>query len=142
MQWVLCRFLVMGGECNLLLRCTPEYGLEFVPERLWKSDYMLSWSQHDIDATLDAAQQILLDTAAHLSLPVRVSTPAALLLCFTPKALSWLVLTVQVIRKRHAVGVVPKAETVFEASCTIAHLMSAVAEPPCSLLASHRPLQR
>ena len=73
-----CRFLVMGGECNLLLRCTPEYGLEFVPNERWKSSYMLSWSQHDVDATLDAAQQILLETAAHLSLPVTVGWhPAA-----------------------------------------------------------------
>ena len=35
-RWTLiCRFLIMGGECNYLLRCVwPSCRLEFVPEQV------------------------------------------------------------------------------------------------------------
>jgi len=64
----------VGGECNYLLRVgpAPERRLEFVPDREWKSDYMMSWAQGDITAVLDEAGALLRSTAAHLRLPVQV----------------------------------------------------------------------
>eukprot|EP00889_Picochlorum_renovo_P004605 jgi/Picre1/31635/NNA_006986.t1 len=48
------KFHIMGGECNYLLRvatCDKTYRrrLEFVPEEEWKSSYMMSWKQEDIN---------------------------------------------------------------------------------------------
>ena len=63
----------MGGECNYLLRCVwPECRLEFVPEQDWKSPYMLSWTPQGVDQLLLAATGVLLETADHLRLPVKV----------------------------------------------------------------------
>lgn len=64
---------MMGGECNYLLRVgpAPQRRLEFVPDGLWKSDYMMGWRQSDIDAVLDEAGSLLQSTAAHLRLPVQ-----------------------------------------------------------------------
>lgn len=63
----------MGGECNYLLRVKPgDWGLEFVPDGEWKSAYMESWTPAEITKLLDSAQEVLLDTAARLRLPVKV----------------------------------------------------------------------
>ena len=36
----------MGGECNYLLRVTPESKrLEFVPDDRWKTPAMLAWKE-------------------------------------------------------------------------------------------------
>lgn len=69
-----CRFHIVGGECNYLLRVgsAPERRLEFVPDGKWKSDYMMSWSAGDIATVLDEAGSLLSSTAAHLRLPVQV----------------------------------------------------------------------
>lgn len=34
---VMSRFLIMGGECNYLLRANEDARLEFVPDAEWKS---------------------------------------------------------------------------------------------------------
>ncbi|CAG9464396.1 unnamed protein product [Pedinophyceae sp. YPF-701] len=86
----LARFHIMGGECNYLLRCTPDCRLEFVPDAEWKSADMQQWSEDGIRETLDAAQALLLETAARLRTPV------------------------QLIRKERAVGVVPSEPAVYE----------------------------
>ena len=40
------RFHIMGGECNYLLRVTPDTKrLEFVPEEVWKTPVMKSWQE-------------------------------------------------------------------------------------------------
>lgn len=89
------RFHIMGGECNYLLRvatCDKTYRrrLEFVPEEEWKSSYMMSWKQEDINNLLTKAESMLLDGAARLRLPV------------------------DVLRKERAVGVIPKGPTIYE----------------------------
>ena len=66
----------MGGECNYLLRCHwPAYSLDIVPEAEWKSAFMLSWREDVIQGLLSDAIDVLLETAAHLRLPVSVSSP-------------------------------------------------------------------
>jgi len=84
------RFHIMGGECNYLLNVTPEYHLEFVPGQQWKCDYMMSWKEDDIAATLDAAETLLVENAKLLQIPV------------------------QLIRKARAVGIVPTVSTIYE----------------------------
>lgn len=84
-------FLMLGGECNYLLRYNSASGrLEFVPDDEWKTPDMLSWTLADIQYTLDHAQHTLTEAAAGLKLPV------------------------QVIRKERAVGVVPLDTTIYE----------------------------
>ena len=65
----------MGGECNYLLRVNRERRLEFVPEAEWKSQLMLRWSEHEVQAALDEASAALVATAKHLRLPVHVRRP-------------------------------------------------------------------
>lgn len=88
-------FHIMGGECNYLLRVTSckatgRKKLEFVPDEKWKSEYMMTWQQEDIDELLSRAESMLLDGAARLRLPV------------------------DVLRKERAVGVIPKGPTIYE----------------------------
>lgn len=66
------RFHIVGGECNYLLRVNSDYKLEFVPDSEWMSPCMLTWTPADITSVLDAAQAVLVDTAKHLRLPVKV----------------------------------------------------------------------
>ena len=85
------RFHIMGGECNYLLRVAGrERRLEFVPDEEWKSHYMMSWTEKDIQNLLHDAEALLLEGAARLRLPVAV------------------------LRKERAVGVVPTAPTIYE----------------------------
>lgn len=64
----------MGGECNYLLRVAAGQNrrLELVPDAAWKSEPMMAWAEADISALSDAAERTLVDTAAHLRLPVQV----------------------------------------------------------------------
>jgi IMP and pyridine-specific 5'-nucleotidase len=81
----------MGGECNYLLRVTgPDKRLEFVPDSEWKGPVMMSWSEDDCQRLLDSAEQLLLEGAHRLRLPV------------------------QVVRKERACGVVPTGPTIYE----------------------------
>ena len=87
---VIDKFHIMGGECNYLLRVSPNFRLEFVEEEDWKSPEMVAWRQEDIDELLTKAESMLLDGAARLRLPV------------------------DVLRKERAVGVIPKGPTIYE----------------------------
>ncbi len=70
---ICCRFHIMGGECNYLLRVAyPSRRLEFVPDEEWKSPYMMSWQEGDIRRLLDEAEASLLEGAKRLRLPVEV----------------------------------------------------------------------
>jgi IMP and pyridine-specific 5'-nucleotidase len=80
----------MGGECNYLLRIKSDYHLEFVPEQLWKTQDMQEWAEGDILKLLDEAQIALLSAADRLGL------------------------SVQLIRKPRAIGVVPTEPTIYE----------------------------
>jgi hypothetical protein len=81
----------MGGECNYLLRVAgPDKRLEFVPDSEWKGPVMMSWSEDDCQRLLDSAEQLLLEGAHRLRLPV------------------------QVVRKERACGVVPTGPTIYE----------------------------
>jgi IMP and pyridine-specific 5'-nucleotidase len=96
-QDVTNRFLMLGGECNYLLRysaqfvckwhtcCTcshrkacrcryevPAAQLQFVPDEMWKSKQMRSWTKKDIELVLDSAQALLVDCASSLRVPVSV----------------------------------------------------------------------
>ena len=68
------RFHIMGGECNYLLRVTPDASkrLEFVPEEQWKSAAMMSWSEEAIQGMLTSAEAVLKETAHRLRLPITV----------------------------------------------------------------------
>lgn len=68
-----CRFHIMGGECNYLLRVnSANMRLEFVPDAEWKSPAMMSWSDDDIMQLLIDAEAALIETAHRLRLPVQV----------------------------------------------------------------------
>jgi IMP and pyridine-specific 5'-nucleotidase len=89
------RFHIMGGECNYLLRIKVDgpnanRRLEFVPDEEWKSQYMMSWKEEDIEDLLTNAESMLLDGAARLRMPVNV------------------------LRKERAVGVIPQGPTIYE----------------------------
>ena len=72
---VWCRFHIMGGECNYLLRLSPSSKeLEFVPDQEWKTPCMQAWQDADIKYVLREAEKLLLDTAYQLRLPVKVRT--------------------------------------------------------------------
>ncbi|KAH9327287.1 hypothetical protein KI387_007465, partial [Taxus chinensis] len=83
-------FHVMGGECNYLLRVNDNYHLEFVEDKLWKSEDMLRWKEKDIQKLLDDAQCALKSASARLHLPV------------------------EIVRKPRAVGAIPKEPTIYE----------------------------
>lgn len=74
----LCRFHIMGGECNYLLRVTrdAEKRLEFVPDEQWKSAAMMSWSEEAIQGMLSSAEAVLKETAQRLRLPIAVCPQA------------------------------------------------------------------
>ena len=74
-----CRFHIMGGECNYLLRVSrgAERRLEFVPDVEWKSAAMMSWSEEAIQGMLTSAEAVLRDTASRLRLPVTVCLKAS-----------------------------------------------------------------
>lgn len=55
-----------------MLRINRDYRLEFVDDSRWMSEFMQSWSQEDVKHVLDEAATVLLDTAKHLRLPVKV----------------------------------------------------------------------
>lgn len=68
----------MGGECNYLLEVGRDWRLHFVEDRRWKSEFMMSWQPCDIQAVLDLAQALLLESAARLRVPVQVRLAPAL----------------------------------------------------------------
>lgn len=77
------RFFVLGGECNYLLRTTPDYRLQFIDDHEWKTETMKCWNQSDISNLLDIAQERLTFMSKKLGIDIRV------------------------IRKERSVGVIP-----------------------------------
>lgn len=85
------RFHIMGGECNYLLRVTPETKrLEFVPDHQWQTPSMRAWREEDIQAMLTGAETLLVEGAKRLNLGV------------------------QLMRKPRSVGIVPQTPTIYE----------------------------
>lgn len=85
------RFHIMGGECNYLLRVTPDTKrLEFVPDHLWKTPVMASWKEEDIQEMLAGARAILEEGAKRLDLNVTL------------------------INKPRSVGIIPTQPTIYE----------------------------
>jgi IMP and pyridine-specific 5'-nucleotidase len=74
------RFMVMGGECNYLLRLnktvaadgTASMGLEFVDEKLWKDGRGVRWNHDDIMSLLDRAEAALRECADALRLKIDI----------------------------------------------------------------------
>ncbi|KAJ9533609.1 hypothetical protein QJQ45_026671, partial [Haematococcus lacustris] len=88
---IINRFHVMGGECNYLLRVTADTkSLEFVPEPQWQTPPMQCWKEEDIQAMLDGAEALLVESAQRLNLPISL------------------------IRKNRSVGIVPQTATIYE----------------------------
>lgn len=77
--------VVMGGEANFLFKFSLDspHLLEWVPRRSWILDEMLAWTDANITALLDRAQEALLECVQTLHLPAVL------------------------IRKERAVGIVP-----------------------------------
>lgn len=101
------RFHIMGGECNYLLRVAgPDRRLEFVPDKEWKSEFMMSWTQKDMQRLLSDAEALLLEGATRLRL------------------------SVDVLRKERAVGVIPKTPTIYEVLEDLAITVQARLEAP------------
>eukprot|EP00201_Polytomella_parva_P015416 CAMPEP_0175050918 /NCGR_PEP_ID=MMETSP0052_2-20121109/7512_1 /TAXON_ID=51329 ORGANISM="Polytomella parva, Strain SAG 63-3" /NCGR_SAMPLE_ID=MMETSP0052_2 /ASSEMBLY_ACC=CAM_ASM_000194 /LENGTH=377 /DNA_ID=CAMNT_0016315147 /DNA_START=281 /DNA_END=1412 /DNA_ORIENTATION=- len=67
-----------------------DYRLEFVNERDWKTPSMLDWDEREISLLLDDAEVLLKETARRLNLSVTI------------------------IRKPRAVGIVPNQPTIYE----------------------------
>jgi IMP and pyridine-specific 5'-nucleotidase len=78
---MMSRFMVMGGECNYLLKLvnklnsddgTDYIGLEYVDESLWKDGRGVRWSHDDVKDLLDTAEEALKEVSSDLCLPVRI----------------------------------------------------------------------
>ena len=69
---ILARFHIMGGECNYLLKINDDYRLEFVPREKWVTCAMM-WNDAEVEHLLNRAQEILLDTADKLKVPVHLT---------------------------------------------------------------------
>ncbi|RIB28395.1 IMP-specific 5'-nucleotidase 1 [Gigaspora rosea] len=78
------RFYVLGGECNYLFQCQENYHLKYIPESEYQPEDMLSWSEHQINAILDVAQETLKRCIDDMKLPCTI------------------------LRKSKAVGIVPQ----------------------------------
>ena len=74
--------LLCQALCGVLGLCTeaccacrydiPAEQLQFVPDELWKSKQMQSWTNKDIQFVLDSAESLLTDCASSLRVPVSV----------------------------------------------------------------------
>ncbi|KAJ1672670.1 IMP 5'-nucleotidase [Spiromyces aspiralis] len=84
------RFFVLGGECNYLLRCTPEYCLRYMEDSEYTSSSLRSWPEGKIRGMLDVAQRNLEERLAAMRLDATI------------------------LRKSRAVGVIPKAKMTRE----------------------------
>ena len=82
------KFAVMGGESQylFLFDIHEKSLLRMIPRSAWKLDIMSTWTEKDIKALLDAAQEALGECIENLGLAA------------------------QIIRKERAVGIVPNAE--------------------------------
>lgn len=77
-----------SSEHSQQKRCLCRYDvpadkLQFVPDELWKSEQMHSWTLEEIQFVLDSAEALLIDSASSLRVPVSV--------CFTymPRPRVW-----------------------------------------------------
>ncbi|KAI4154680.1 MAG: hypothetical protein LQ340_001524 [Diploschistes diacapsis] len=82
------QFAVMGGESQYLFVFDIEepHLLRMVPRSIWKLDIMKTWTEKEIEALLDAAEEALNECISNLDL------------------------SAQVLRKERAVGIIPSSE--------------------------------
>jgi IMP and pyridine-specific 5'-nucleotidase len=68
------KLVVMGGESNFLFTYTPDspFKLQAVPQADWQLPEMQLWSEANIEALLDVAENALRECVACLNLPVEV----------------------------------------------------------------------
>ncbi|KAI9479128.1 IMP 5'-nucleotidase [Coemansia sp. RSA 990] len=65
------RFYVLGGECNFLFRCSPDYRLQFVDDSLYDSS-LRSWSELQVQELLDVAEAELSACVARMAINARI----------------------------------------------------------------------
>ncbi|KAJ1981072.1 IMP 5'-nucleotidase [Dimargaris verticillata] len=78
------QFYVVGGECNYLFRCTPEFTLRYIPDHEYESK-LRAWNDDDIQRFLTVAEANLRQCVHDMKLDA------------------------QVLRKERAVGIVPQS---------------------------------
>mmetsp|Transcript_3945 Transcript_3945/g.11810 ORF Transcript_3945/g.11810 Transcript_3945/m.11810 type:complete len:405 (+) Transcript_3945:111-1325(+) len=66
------RFYVMGGECNFLYRCKPDYHLEVVEDAHFVTDEMTAWKEEQITTLLDNAERSLSEAIQAMNLSYKV----------------------------------------------------------------------
>ena len=88
--------VVIGGECNFLLRAEPNDAavdrnktLKFVPRDDWALKEMKEWREEDIQELLDVADSALRECIENMNLPAKI------------------------VRKPWAVGIIPKQNAKF-----------------------------
>ncbi|KAJ2879669.1 IMP 5'-nucleotidase, partial [Coemansia asiatica] len=84
------QFYVLGGECNFLFRCNPEYRLEYLNDSLYPSSSLRSWTDLHVQPLLDVAEAELRDCIGRMSLQA------------------------DILRKPRAVGLVPRKQLTRE----------------------------
>ncbi|RHZ46827.1 hypothetical protein Glove_606g94 [Diversispora epigaea] len=66
------RFYLLGGECNYLFQCQEDYHLKYIPEEEYQPEYIRTWSEEQIKAILDVAQENLQRCVDDMKLPCTV----------------------------------------------------------------------
>lgn len=81
------QLVVMGGEANFLFAYTPHVDckLEPVPSEDWQLPEMRSWTEENINALLDVAENALKQCVAALKMPVSVLRKSRAVGIYPPK---------------------------------------------------------
>ncbi|KAJ2778090.1 IMP 5'-nucleotidase [Coemansia javaensis] len=66
------RFYVLGGECNFLFRCRPDYHLEYLDDAQYASSALRAWTEDQVRALLDVAEAELADCVRRMAINARV----------------------------------------------------------------------
>ncbi|KAJ2830563.1 IMP 5'-nucleotidase [Coemansia furcata] len=84
------RFYVLGGECNFLFRCAPNYRLQYVADAEYAASALRSWTDAQVQQLLDVAEAELRDCVGRMGA------------------------SADILRKPRAVGLVPRGRLTRE----------------------------
>lgn len=81
------QLIVMGGEANFMFAYAPKVDckLEYVPGEQWKLPEMHSWTEENVTALLDVAEDALKQCITALSMPVSVLRKSRAVGIYPPK---------------------------------------------------------